>query len=551
LSAKLASGHERQALLPYHEMTNYPKRRIDAAGVSLPSLRGTMTDTTLLRLEKIEKAFASVRALNGVDLEVKAGEIHAVLGENGAGKSTLMKVIYGAVQPDVGRISWRGEVGPIPSPTEARKRGIAMVFQHFALFESVTAVENVALALPERVPLRELARRIEEAAARYGLPVHPWQEVHHLSVGERQRVEIVRCLLQAPKLLIMDEPTSVLTPQAVDQLFETLRRLADEGTSIIYVSHKLDEIRRLCHRATIIRQGRVVTEVDPRQETEGRLAELMIGRTFPQMQRRAKTEGAVALELAALDAPPSGPFGTTLSKIDLQVHAGEVLGIAGISGNGQAELLAALTGEVRGAAASIRLVGEPIGALSPGARRKRGLTLVPEERLGVGAVPELSLRKNALLTAYGQGLVHHGVIDRAAVAAYAQRCITDFDVRCGGPEAAAGSLSGGNLQKFIVGREIEQKPKAMVLAQPTWGVDVAATALIRQRLIDLAAQGVAILIISEDLGEILEVCDRVAVLAGGRMSPVRDVHATNADEIGRWMAGGFDSTAARLEEAVP
>ncbi|HUN92163.1 MAG TPA: ABC transporter ATP-binding protein [Burkholderiaceae bacterium] len=509
-----------------------------------------MNEPSLLRLERIEKTFASLRALDGVSLEFRAGEIHAVLGENGAGKSTLMKIIYGAVQPDAGTITWRGEAGPIASPNEARARGIAMVFQHFALFESVTAVENVALALPERVPLRELARRIEEAATRYGLPVHPWQEVHHLSVGERQRVEIVRCLLQSPRLLIMDEPTSVLTPQAVDQLFETLRRLAAEGTAIIYVSHKLEEIRRLCHRATIIRQGRVVGEVDPQKETEGRLAELMIGRTFPQMQRRAKTEGAIALELAALATPPAGPFGTPLAGISLRVHAGEVLGIAGISGNGQAELLAALSGETRVDAQSIWLCGEPIGALSPGARRSRGLTLVPEERLGVGAVPEMSLRKNALLTAYGQRLVRRGVIDRGAVAAYADRCISGFDVRCGGPEAPAGSLSGGNLQKFIVGREIEQRPRVMILAQPTWGVDVAATALIRQRLIDLSAQGVAILVISEDLGEILEVCDRVAVIAGGRMSPARDVHETGAEEIGRWMAGGFGAgDAAPATEA--
>jgi ABC-type uncharacterized transport system ATPase subunit len=510
-----------------------------------------MTDRPLLlRLTGIAKSYAALRALDGVDLDVRAGEIHAVLGENGAGKSTLMKVIYGAVQPDAGRIEWEGAPVSIDAPTAARARGIAMVFQHFALFESSTVVENVALALPEREPLKKLAERITEVSARYGLPVNPNQYVHRLSVGERQRVEIVRCLLQAPRLLIMDEPTSVLTPQAVDQLFETLRRLAAEGTAIIYVSHKLEEIRRLCDRATIIRQGKVVGHTDPRRETEGRLAELMIGRTFPHTERRSKHEGDVALEVAGLDVPADGPFGTALKAISFRVHAGEVLGIAGISGNGQAELLAALLGTSRSQAQAVWLNGSPVGNLGAARRRAMGLAFVPEERLGVGAVPELSLVQNALLTAYQKGMVRRGLIQRGAAGAYAERCIREYDVRCAGPGAPAGSLSGGNLQKFIVGREIEQKPRVIVIGQPTWGVDVAATALIRQRIIDLAAGGVGVLVVSEDLGEILEICDRVAVLAGGRISPARDVHATNSEEIGRWMAGGFPEAPAVSSQAA-
>jgi simple sugar transport system ATP-binding protein len=502
-----------------------------------------MREGPLLRLSGIAKSYATVRALDGVDLEIRRGEIHAVLGENGAGKSTLMKVIYGAVQPDAGSIEWEGEITAIAAPTEARRRGIAMVFQHFALFESSTVVENVALALAEREPLRKLAERISDVSARYGLPVNPWQQVHRLSVGERQRVEIVRCLLQAPRLLIMDEPTSVLTPQAIDQLFETLRRLRDEGTAIIYVSHKLEEIRRLCDGATIIRQGRVVGHTDPRQETEGRLAELMIGRTFPHTERRAKREGGIALELAGLDVPADGPFGTPLKSISFRLHAGEVLGIAGISGNGQAELLAAILGTTRSGADTMQLVGASVGDLGAARRRALGLAFVPEERLGVGTVPEMSLVENTLLTAYHQGMVTRGVVQRARAADYAKRCISEFDVRSSGPDASASSLSGGNLQKFIVGREIGQKPRVIVIGQPTWGVDVAATALIRQRIIDMAVEGVGVLVVSEDLGEILEICDRVAVLAGGRLSPARDVHATNAEEVGRWMAGGFSDEA--------
>ena len=304
-----------------------------------------MPEETLLSLQDIAKAYPAVRALDGVSLSIGKGEIHAVLGENGAGKSTLMKIIYGAVHPDAGTIRWRGALTHIASPTAARAMGIAMVFQHFALFESISVVENVAMALPERVPLKTLARRIEEVSARYGLPVEPWQEVHDLAVGERQRVEIVRCLLQTPQLLIMDEPTSVLTPQAVEQLFVTLRALAREGTSIIYVSHKLDEIRRLCDAATILRGGKVVARVDPRVETEDRLAALMIGRDFPRTQKRAHHTGEIALELAGLSVGADGPFGTPLDRVDLRLHVGEVLGIAGVSGNGQAELLSALSGE--------------------------------------------------------------------------------------------------------------------------------------------------------------------------------------------------------------
>ncbi|MFO1198268.1 MAG: ABC transporter ATP-binding protein [Burkholderiaceae bacterium] len=505
-----------------------------------------MPTTALLSLHDVRKAYPSVVALDGVSLEVRAGEIHAVLGENGAGKSTLMKIIYGAVRPDAGRLEWQGAPVTIGSPGEARALGIAMVYQHFALFESVTVVENMALALPGAFDLHALAARISEVSERYGLPLEPWRPVHELSVGERQRVEIVRCLLQSPKLLIMDEPTSVLTPQAVDQLFETLRKLAAEGTAIVYISHKLDEIRRLCQRATILRGGRFVAEVDPRRETEHRLAEMMIGRDFPRTRRSGHQAGDVVLELIGLSVPADGPFGVALDAVSLRLHRGEVLGIAGISGNGQAELLAAISGE---AAApdpqTVWLAGEPVGTLGPSARRRRGLVYVPEERLGHGTVPPMSLLQNALLTASRLGMVRRGLVDGARSSAWAGECIAEFDVRCGGPRAAAQSLSGGNLQKYIVGRELRQTPQVVVVAQPTWGVDVAASALIRQRLIDAAARGVGVLVVSEDLGEILEVCDRVAVITGGRLSPVRDVSATDAREIGTWMAGLFPGDAAR------
>ena len=476
----------------------------------------------LLRLEGIVKRYPAVLALDGVGLELEPGEIHAVLGENGAGKSTLMKIVYGAVQPDGGTIEWQGRPTAITSPVLARELGIAMVFQHFALFESLSVVQNVALALSGPWRLRELAARIEGLGKRYRLEVNPWREVRELSMGERQRVEIVRCLLQSPRLLIMDEPTSVLTPQAIEQLFVTLRALADEGTSVLYVSHKLDEIRRLCDRATILRGGRRVATVLPRDETADTLAAAMVGRSFPKVEKRPHPPGEVALQVK-----------------NLRLRAGEVLGIAGISGNGQAELLAAISGETPGAPDTVLLCGEPVGHLDAAARRDRGLAYVPEERIGRGAVPELTLAENTLLTAY-RDKVRAGIVDRRAAARHAGECIAGFDVRGANALTPAGGLSGGNLQKFIVGREMSLAPRVLVLAQPTWGVDVAATALIRQKLLDLAARGAAVLVVSEDLAEIFEICDRVTVIAGGRLSPTLDVPAADVTQIGRWMAGAFD-----------
>ncbi|HEY4372801.1 MAG TPA: ABC transporter ATP-binding protein [Burkholderiales bacterium] len=505
----------------------------------------------LLTLRGIVKRYPGVTASDGVDLDVHAGEIHAVLGENGAGKSTLMKVIYGVTQPDAGHIAFEGESVVIPSPKAARALGIGMVFQHFSLFDSITVVENVAVALPGRVDLKALARRIAEVSERYGLDVNPSRAVHDLSMGERQRVEITRCLLQSPRLLIMDEPTSVLTPQAVDQLFVTLRQLRDEGTAILYISHKLDEILKLCQRATILRDGKVVAETRPDQETEASLAQKMIGRDFPECRKREHGEGAVVLEVAGLSLQSETPFGTALKEVSLRVHAGEILGIAGISGNGQSELLDALSGErTADDRNAIRLNGAAIGALGPLARRGLGLTYVPEDRLHAGAIASMSLTHNALLTAHRRGMVHTGVVNFRAAREYAARCIREFQVKTPGTEALARNLSGGNLQKFILGREIDQEPKVLILAQPTWGVDVAAAAAIRQAVIDLAARGVAVLVISEELSEIFEICDRIAVMAGGRLSGARPVAETNAGEIGLLMSGMFEGAASPAAAAA-
>jgi general nucleoside transport system ATP-binding protein len=494
-----------------------------------------------LALRGITKRYPGVLANDDVDLDVSPGEIHAVLGENGAGKSTLMKVIYGVVRPDAGTIRWEGAPVRVRSPARARRLGIGMVFQHFSLFETLTVEDNIRLAL-DASSASGLPQRIRDVSARYGLTLDPARHVHTMSVGERQRVEIVRCLLQNPRLLIMDEPTSVLTPQAVLRLFDTLRTLAGEGCSILYISHKLDEIRALCHRATVLRAGRVTGECDPRLETSASLARMMIGGNLPHPVHRTAHAGAPALIVDSLDVRADDPFGTTLRSISFEVRAGEIVGIAGVSGNGQKELLAALSGERTLARDSaVTLCGTPVGKHDAFARRRLGLAFIPEDRLGHGAVPEMSLADNALLTARGGALVSHGFIRVSAVRACASRTITAFGVKASGPDAAARSLSGGNLQKYIVGREIGQHPKVLIAAQPTWGVDVGASTQIRQALIDLRDRGVAVLVISEELDELVEICDRLAVIAQGGLSPAKPIRETSAEEIGLLMAGAAPS----------
>ncbi|KAF7598694.1 MAG: ABC transporter [Candidatus Dactylopiibacterium carminicum] len=492
-----------------------------------------------LSLLNITKRYPGVVANAEVSLSVMPGEIHAVLGENGAGKSTLMKIIYGAVHADEGEILCNGRQVHIANPAAARQLGIGMVFQHFQLFETLTVVENIALALEGKFDLRALAGRVREVSARYGLPLDPERLVHSLSVGERQRVEIVRCLLQNPQLLILDEPTSVLTPQAVRTLFETLRKLASEGVSILYISHKLHEIQDLCDRATVMRGGRVTGETDPRQESAASLARMMIGRELPVCESRPYAgEVSPVLEVRGLNYRNPDPFSSSLHDISFTVHAGEVLGIAGISGNGQAELLAALSGEHVSAADAVRIAGQSVGNLHAGRRRDLGLAFVPEERLGRGAVPGMALAQNYQLTAHRQpGLSRYGLLDSARALESATHCIERFDVRCNGAQAPARSLSGGNLQKFIVGREVLQTPRVMIVAQPTWGVDVGAAAFLRQTLIDVARSGVAVLVISEELEELFEICDSIAVLAGGQLSAPVPREQTDAEQIGLLMAG--------------
>jgi len=504
-----------------------------------------MTRAPLLDLKGLTKAYPGVIANDDVSLQIAPGEVHALLGENGAGKSTLVKMIYGLVKPDAGTMQMAGTPFAPAEPRAARAAGVGMVFQHFSLFNALSVAENIALGMENAPKLRHLSQQIRDVSQTYGLPLAPDRIVGDLSAGERQRVEIIRCLLQDPKLLIMDEPTSVLTPQEVDVLFQTLRKLSAEGTAILYISHKLEEIRALCDAATILRLGKVVGTCVPAQTTARDMAEMMVGKVLAVPTRASKAPGAVTLAVTGLSLKAPSAFGMPLRDINVEVRAGEILGIGGVAGNGQDELLAALSGETLSAPGSVAFRGVDVSAMGPVARRAVGILSAPEERLGHAAVPDMSLTENAMLTgAVREGLEARGMLKWGAAREFAQRVIETFDVRTPGPANAARSLSGGNLQKFVIGREVLQRPDLLIVNQPTWGVDASAAAAIRQALLDLAAQGAAVVVISQDLDELMEISDRFAALNEGRLSTPRASEALNVEEIGLMMGGAHGMEVA-------
>lgn len=492
----------------------------------------------LLKIDTLSKAYPGVKANDAVSFSIMPGEIHALLGENGAGKSTLVKMIYGLVRPDSGHMYLHGSEYIPHKPSEARKAGIGMVFQHFSLFEAMTVAENIMLGMEEPPNRKELAEKIVEVSTKYGLPLKPDRLIGDLSVGERQRVEIVRCLLQNPQLLIMDEPTSVLTPQEVDTLFATLRQLSEQGVAILYISHKLDEIKVLCDHATILRGGKVVDTCIPAEETARSMAEMMIGGSFAHPPELVFNPGDPVLNVVDLLLPSMSAFGVGLKDVSFTLRSGEVMGIGGVAGNGQDELLMALSGELRVDPKMIYLKDKAIGAMPPVARRELGLLAAPEERLGHAAAPDMSLAENAFLSGYSRKqLTSGGFINFGKRRDFSNEIVEKFDVRTPSIESAAKSLSGGNLQKFVIGREVLQAPEVLVVNQPTWGVDAAAAAYIREALRNLASKGAAVLVISQDLDELLEISDTFAVLNEGHLSKPRLAEGLTADEIGLMMGG--------------
>jgi simple sugar transport system ATP-binding protein len=510
----------------------------------------------LLDVRGLTKVFGTLRACDAIDLSVARGEIHALLGENGAGKSTLVKMLFGSLEPAAGEILWKGRPVTITSPAVARSLGIGMVFQHFSLFDALTAAENIALSLDDNTPIMEIAEKARSLSVAYGLPLDPFAHVGDLSVGERQRIEIIRCLLQHPELIILDEPTSVLTPQEADKLFETLATLRGEGKSILYISHRLEEVKRMCDRATVLRHGKVVAHCDPREETAASLARMMVGSEVQQVVRDAPAGGAheALLQIDRLSRQPSSPFAIPLRDISLSVRSGEVIGIAGVAGNGQGEFFEAVSGEaLQDRADAVRIRGTDAGRLGISKRRLLGAAFVPEERLGHGAAPLMALSDNLLLSRFRTdsraflgplGIIRGGAVQRAA-----RRIVEAMDVRKSAEDPEAAALSGGNLQKFLVGRELDRQPAVLVVNQPTWGVDAGAAAHIRQALLDLARAGSAVLVISQDLDELFEISDAIAVMHGGRLSAPVPIAEATYEKIGLLM-GGAEHGATHVAESA-
>ena len=502
----------------------------------------------LLKLEGISKYYGSFKANDQISLEIQPGEIHALLGENGAGKSTLVKMLYGSLQPDEGEIFWQGQHVHIGIPAAARELGVGMVFQHFSLFDALTVAENVALAMPPGKSVGQVGRELREISASYGLPLDPNARIHDLSVGERQRVEIVRCLLQHPKLIIMDEPTSVLTPQEAEDLFVVLRRLSAEGKAILYISHKLAEVQALCQEATILRHGKVVGECVPADETPISLAKMMVGADIHEVSSRELqvATGEVMMQIRDLNLKGDGGFDTDLHNVSFLLHKGEISGIAGIAGNGQSELFDALSGERTTDKESIVIKGENVGHLGIQKRRKMGAMFISEERLGHAAVPEFSLSENVILTRHGlEDKLNNGpFLSRGTARKVKDAIVHMFDVRKGSDDPTAQSLSGGNLQKFVLGREVMADAEIIIVNQPTWGVDAGSAANIRQTLVDLAEKGAAVLVISQDLDELFEIADSIATLNEGSLSAFVPTKSTDRQKVGLQMTHDVAGTTS-------
>ena len=514
----------------------------------------------MLEIRGLTKIFGELVANDHLDISIEPGEIHALLGENGAGKSTLVKMLYGSLQPNEGTIHWEGVPVSITSPSVARRIGIGMVFQHFSLFESLTVADNIVLSLGPEHTSRNVAKDAERLSREYGLPLKADSIIGDLSVGERQRVEIVRCLLQDPKLIILDEPTSVLTPQEADNLFVTLRRLRKEGRSILYISHRLEEVKALCDRATVLRHGKLIGECDPKKETAASLASMMVGSDVAGI--RHDTNSAIGekvlLKVNSASLPPATPFSIPLRNLDFELAAGEVVGIAGVAGNGQSELFSLLSGEVTTRKNAIIFRDKDIGDLGINERRGMGAAFVPEERLGHGAVPALTLSENLLLARHSSDRVAFqrfgplGVLRSDLVSKATKRICEAMDVRKSSENPPASALSGGNLQKFIMGRELDRQPSVIIVNQPTWGVDAGAAQRIRQALIDLSRNGSAVLVISQDLDEIFEISDRILVMHNGELYSAGPANEVSREEIGLFMGGEHpeDPTAPEVVQAV-
>lgn len=495
-----------------------------------------------LEMRGITKRFPGVLANDDVNFEVKAGEIHALLGENGAGKSTLMKILYGLYRPDAGRILLNGQSIQIHSPSDSIGYGIGMIHQHFMLVDNLTVAENVALGLKSsrepRLDLDLVTARINELTENYGLNVNPKAYISQLAVGQRQRVEIIKALYRGAALLVLDEPTAVLTPQEVDELFVIFKQMAQDGHALIFISHKLHEIIDLTHRVTVLRDGKAIGTRLTSEVTKEDLARMMVGREVSLQRDRPNVNfGQVRLKLDSVNA--TNAQGTpVLRKVSLEVRSGEIVGVAGVSGNGQKPLAEVITGLQPVANGRIILEGKEATNLPPSEMIEAGLSYIPEERMHDGTIKDFTVAENLILQDHVWAPYSKGIfLNFKHIARHAQEMIQRFNVKTPSRETPVKNLSGGNIQKLILARELARKPRVLIAAQPTRGVDIGATEYIHNQLLQQRAEGLATLLISEDLDEVRALSDRIAVMFGGEIMGIVDNKETTVEEIGLMMAG--------------
>jgi ABC-type uncharacterized transport system ATPase subunit len=498
-----------------------------------------------LELRGITKRFGPLVANDEISLSVAPGQVHALLGENGAGKTTLMNVLYGLTQPDEGEILIDGRQARFHSPKDAIAAGIGMVHQHFMLVPVFTVAENVTLGIEQadRVGLldrRRTRREVAELSHRYGLEVDPDALVEHLPVGIQQRVEIVKALIRQANVLILDEPTAVLTPAETEELFRIVRQLRDGGTSVIFISHKLREVQAIADTITVLRRGKVVGERPP-SATADELASLMVGRNVQlRVDKKPATPGEVVLRVADLTVLGEGGS-RPVDRLSFDVRAGEILGIAGVQGNGQTELCEALMGLLPTAGGTVTLNGRDLTRATPRTRLRAGVAYVPEDRTEDGLVSSFSVSENLILDVYDRPPFASGLnLNLTAIAKNAQDRIAEFDVRTSSAAAPAGSLSGGNQQKVILARELGREHRLLIASQPTRGLDVGSIEFVHRRIVEQRDHGVAVLIVSSELDEIYALADRIAVMYEGKITGFRDP-SVPAAELGRLMAGGADT----------
>ncbi len=502
-----------------------------------------------LEMQGITKRFPGVLANDRVNFDINAGEIHALLGENGAGKSTLMKILYGLYQPNEGKILLNGSPIQIQSPSDSISHGIGMIHQHFMLVDNLSVAENVALGLKSsrapRLDLDVVTARINELAQSYGLNIDPQTIISKLSVGQRQRVEIIKALYRGAALLVLDEPTAVLTPQEVDELFVIFKQMAADGHALIFISHKLHEIIDLTHRVTVLRDGQAIGTRSTAEVTKNDLAHMMVGREVAlERERPEVTVGKARLSLNGVNAVNEDGK-TLLRDVNLEVRSGEILGVAGVSGNGQKSLAEAVAGLLSIDSGRILIEGQDVTPLPPSAILETGLSYIPEERMHDGAVKDFSVAENLILQDHIRQPYSNGLfLDFKKITQHAQDMIESFNIKTPSKDTMVKNLSGGNIQKLILARELDRKPRVLIAAQPTRGVDIGAMEYIHNQLLQYRAEGLATLLISEDLDEVRNLSDRIAVMFGGEVMGIVNNDEITVEELGLMMAG-------ERREAVP